>query len=366
MRCDTRSTTTETTPSTQDRLLGIVRAWPVAKAQLALLGDKHFLFNDTQSAFVMFGIHGRSWIALGDPVGPPDQAPALIRHFRDVCFQHGARPVIHEATKHYLPHYQAAGFRALRVAEEGRVQLASFSLAGRKRHNLRNALRNAGKDGRNFAWISSIAERPHLLPELRAVSHTWLGGKPNREKRFALGCFDIDYLCGVDFSVGLIHQRGRILGFVTAWAGHGRQELYLDLMRCRPDAPRATMDLLFVRVLQQAQHDGYTWFNVGMSPLPSAHDTPGGWGLRTRVYAAARRCAENFYNVEGLRQYKEKFGPEWSDRYLITQSTPDLLPALADVAMLTSGGLRGVLGRVPQQLAADHLRRLLHRLGRNR
>src|SRR6185436_7600583 len=37
---------------------------------LALLGDKVLLFNADRSAFLMYGVHGRSWVTVGDPVGP--------------------------------------------------------------------------------------------------------------------------------------------------------------------------------------------------------------------------------------------------------------------------------------------------------
>ena len=39
-------------------------------ANAALMGDKRLLFSDDANAFVMYQVAGRSWIALGDPVGP--------------------------------------------------------------------------------------------------------------------------------------------------------------------------------------------------------------------------------------------------------------------------------------------------------
>jgi phosphatidylglycerol lysyltransferase len=42
-------------------------------ANLALLGDKALLFSDDREAFIMYGVSGRSWVALGDPVGPPSR-----------------------------------------------------------------------------------------------------------------------------------------------------------------------------------------------------------------------------------------------------------------------------------------------------
>src|SRR5665213_2029938 len=38
-------------------------------SNLALLGDKRFLFSTSGRTFLMFGVRGRSWIALGAPVG---------------------------------------------------------------------------------------------------------------------------------------------------------------------------------------------------------------------------------------------------------------------------------------------------------
>lgn len=40
-------------------------------ANLALLGDKTLLFNDSGTAFIMYAVEGRSWVALGDPIGGP-------------------------------------------------------------------------------------------------------------------------------------------------------------------------------------------------------------------------------------------------------------------------------------------------------
>jgi len=42
-------------------------------AHLALLGDKHLLFSERRNAFIMYGISGRSWVAMGDPIGPPTE-----------------------------------------------------------------------------------------------------------------------------------------------------------------------------------------------------------------------------------------------------------------------------------------------------
>lgn len=319
----------------------IVRDHPVAKANLALLGDKKFLFNEMQSSFVMYGTQGGSWIALGDPIGPPEEVPSLIRRFYRASIEHGARPVFYEVRGVNLSVYESLGLHPLKIAEEGRVPLTSFSLAGPERRDLRNAVRKAEKVGCTFEWVTAPDTRA-LLPELRAVSDAWLTSKHAGEKQFSIGYFDEDYL--KNFSVGVVRQNGQILAFITLWAGTSGEQLYLDMMRSVPDMPRGTMDLLFVRLMEKAQEKGYSWFNVGMSPLCGAV-APAHHPLWSQVYEYLLRHGERFYNVQGLRQYKDKFDPQWSPRYLVAPGRLALVRALVAVAALTSGGLRGMIAK---------------------
>jgi phosphatidylglycerol lysyltransferase len=66
--------------------------------------------------------------------------------------------------------------------------------------------------------------------------------------------------------------------------------------------------------------------------------------LWTKVGARLYRHGEYFYNFQGLRQYKEKFAPEWRPRYLAAPAGTLKLPRiLANVAALGSRGLKGVV-----------------------
>ncbi|HXI47792.1 MAG TPA: lysylphosphatidylglycerol synthase domain-containing protein, partial [Steroidobacteraceae bacterium] len=50
-------------------------------ANLALLGDKNLLFNKDRTACIMFQSSGSSWVAMGDPIGPPELGEALAWEF---------------------------------------------------------------------------------------------------------------------------------------------------------------------------------------------------------------------------------------------------------------------------------------------
>ena len=83
----------------------IVATSPEADSSLALMGDKQFLFNNDDSALIMYGVSGNSLISMGDPVGPSNQHEALIWNYRELCDRHKALPVFYEVGASNLPTY---------------------------------------------------------------------------------------------------------------------------------------------------------------------------------------------------------------------------------------------------------------------
>jgi phosphatidylglycerol lysyltransferase len=67
--------------------------------------------------------------------------------------------------------------------------------------------------------------------------------------------------------------------------------------------------------------------------------------LWNRVGALVFRYGEHFYNFQGLRQYKEKFRPVWTPRYLAAPGGLALPRVLANIAALVSRGITGVVTR---------------------
>jgi phosphatidylglycerol lysyltransferase len=109
---------------------------------LVYLRDKAVMFNEQRSAFVMYGIQGRTWIAMGDPVGPPEQMSSLIRLFLERCDDFGGIPVFYEIASEHLHRYADVGLTFVKLGEEAIVDLSQFSLEGSRGKPLRNALRH--------------------------------------------------------------------------------------------------------------------------------------------------------------------------------------------------------------------------------
>ncbi len=310
-------------------------------ANLALLGDKSLLFGE-DGGFVMYGVAGRSWVALGDPVAASAGARTeLAWRFRAAAYREGGWPVFYQVTRECLPLYVDLGLTILKLGENAYVPLEGFSLEGPGRRALRRGVREATKAGCRFEVVPAEATRT-LLPELREVSDAWLAARRVREKGFSLGRFDEDYLS--HFPLAVVRREGRVVAFSNIWTTAGRQELSVDLMRHRPEAPAGTMDFLFASLMGWAAAQGYTRFDLGMAPLSGfeARALAPSWH---RVARALSALGEHFYNFNGLRQYKEKFRPVWEPRYLAAPGGLHLPRVLANVATLVAGGVAGIVSR---------------------
>jgi phosphatidylglycerol lysyltransferase len=313
----------------------ILRTERNSQANLALLGDKPLLFSPSGRAFLMYGVEGRSWIAMGDPVGADDEKQELIWRFREMCDLHAGWPVFYEVQRQNLHFYLDLGLTLLKIGEEARVELPSFSLEGRKRKWMRYTQRRLESDGCSF----EITKSETIIEELRTISDSWLTEKRTREKGFSLGFFSEQYLRRCDIAV--VRRGEQIVAFSNLWNGAG-EELSVDLMRHIPEAPAGVMDYMFVSLILWGQEHGFRWFNLGMAPLSGLENRTLGT-LWSRVGSLAYRFGENFYNFQGLRQYKEKFDPEWEPMYLASPGGLVLPRILTNLASLISGGLRGVV-----------------------
>lgn len=212
--------------------------------------------------------------------------------------------------KDNLSLYIDLGLTLLKLGEEARVRLETFSLKGETGKKFRHTLNRIEKTGCTFTIVTSKHVIP-LISELRMVSDAWLAEKHTREKGFSLGFFKPDYI--QRFPIGIVRQEGKIIAFANLWLSAEKEELSPDLMRYLPDAPSGVMEYLFIQLLLWGQQEGYRWFNLGMSPF-SGFEHRALAPLWNRLGAFIFRHGEHFYNFQGLRQYKEKFEPEWEPK----------------------------------------------------
>lgn len=309
------------------------------QAWLSQTGDKQFLFSETGNAFLMYGVRGASWIALGDPVGDPADYQALVWSFADQAARANARPVFHEVSAGTLALWVELGLTLHKIGEEAVVRLADFTLAGGRFKAMRAAMNKRQRDGYEFALLAA----PHdaaLIEDLRLISDAWLGGKTGREKGFSVGRFDPGYLSRFDIAV--LRKEGRIIAFANILEGLGGQKVTVDLMRYLPEEASGLMEYMFLSLIEHYRSKGAQEFSLGMAPLSglSERSVSRSWNRFGRLIY---RHGGAFYNFEGLRAFKQKFHPEWRPRYLALPPNVSPMRAMGDVALLIAGSARGLI-----------------------
>lgn len=310
-------------------------------SNLALLGDKRFLFSQSGDSFLMFGVRGRSWIALGAPVGRRDERLELLWRFRELADAHAARPGLYALGADDLPEVVELGFSLQKIGESAVVPLETFSVEGRKRGNLRRAWRKAGEEGATFEVVppGQVAE---VLDELQLISEEWLDIHAGGEKRFTMGAFTPAYVS--EFPIALVRQDGKLVAFATLWTTSGRSAFSMDLMRYANAAPKNIMDFLFVELIAWGKAQGYQAFEFGMAPLAGLEDRPFA-PIMSRVGRLLYERGEEIYNFQGVRRYKDKYDPLWQPRYLAAPHKWAIPLLLADVGLLSSGGMAALAKR---------------------
>lgn len=320
---------------------GIVMESPNTYAHLALLGDKSFLFNQRGNAFIMYAIQGRSWITMGDPVGPEEEWTELIWQFNELCDRHSGRTIFYEVEQKNIHLYLDLGLTLLKIGEEARIPLKDFTLKGREKKGLRYDLGRLEREGCVFEVVTAEGVSG-ILPELKTISDAWLAEKKTREKGFSIGFFETEYL--KSGPVGIVRREGEIIAFANILEGAKKYELSIDLMRYLPGAPNGVMEFLFLKLILLGKEEGYSWFNMGMAPL-SGFEVRALSPLWEKFGSFIFHHGERFYNFEGLRQYKNKFGPVWEPKYIASPGGMALPLIFTNLSALISRGLTGVLSK---------------------
>ncbi|MDQ2096360.1 MAG: phosphatidylglycerol lysyltransferase domain-containing protein [Tychonema bourrellyi B0820] len=296
-------------------------------ARLALLEDKSYYFSPSGKSTIAYVPKGRGAIALGDPIGPPEDRKEAIVGFQEFCDRNDWYPTFYQTLPDDLEIYYALGFRVVQIGEAAIVNLKDFTLKGKANQNLRTAINRLTKAEHQVKFYEPPLSS-ELMRQMKAVSDEWLQMVQGAEKKFSVGWFNETYLR--ETRVIAIHTPdGKISAFANM-ISPGDRVIGVDLMRRRTEVENGTMECLFASMLQHCQALGYAEFDLGLSALAGVGEAEKS-GRLEKVLIYLSEHLNKFYNFQGLHSFKDKFGPRWEARYLVYPSLgslPDVVVAL--------------------------------------
>lgn len=319
-------------------------------SHLIFLKDKQLFWSNDRKVVIAYKINFHRAIVLGDPIGESSSFQEAISEFFMDCKRNGLKPLFYQISPSHMHLYQENGYRLMKMGEEGKVTLPTFSLEGKQGAKFRTTSNKFSRLGYTFR----VVKPPYsdaFLEELTVVSNSWLGTQ--EEKSFSVVSFSKEYV--ERFPVALLYDsNGQTVAFVTLASDH-RKTLIIDLMRKIPNSENGTMDVLFIHIMRWAKNHDYQSCSLGMAPLANVGNSKDSLFSEKMIHLLSS-YGKSSYNIKGLKEFKSKFASVWEPKYLAYKGS--FLPiALIQIYLVIHKS------PLPQPIFVNKIKLLLKRAG---
>lgn len=284
--------------------------------------DKTFFFGTKIEGFIAYKIASGFAIALGEPVceNSTESIRKLIHEFEVFCKRNSLKTAYYKIDESKLPLFESFGKKSLPIGQEAIVNLQAFTLEGKDKKSLRNALNALEKKGFKTV-IHQAPIKDGLLQKLKHVSDDWLRSLDRKEMVFSQGMFNWDELKNQTI-ITIENSDEKIVSFLNIIPDYTPNEGTYDLVRKTEDAPSGSMDALIIALISQLKEQGLSALNMGVAPM-SGIDQPKDFPEWTVKFAYEK--LQQFRHYHGLRDFKDKFNPTWVNKYLVYENHYDLI-----------------------------------------
>ena len=292
------------------------------------------------------GSRPESLLVSGDPIGPADALPGLLRELCAFAEVRGLAIGVVGASEEFAALAASAGLRSFYIGDEAIVDLAAFSLEGRSIRKVRQAVNRARKAGFNAA-VSRLADlSDDELGELEELSARWRGNEP--ERGFSMA---IDSLRGEHPAESLVvvarDADGAARGFLHFAPCFGRPAMSLGLMRRDRDSVNGLTEYLVVSSIEMLRDRGVEEISLNFAAFARLLRSPN--GLWERTLGRIVTLANPFFQIESLYRFNAKFSPRWQPRYLLFERRPLGFARTGLAAMWAEGQLPSPLSRTARR-----------------
>jgi phosphatidylglycerol lysyltransferase len=295
--------------------------------------DKLFYFSDQFEAFIAYRIANGFAIVLEEPVCADDYKIPVLQEFERYCRKMGLKTAFYRVDETGISYFNYLKKRKLLIGQEAVLELEKFSLEGREKKSLRNALNSLQKKG----YTASVCKAPlkkELVRELKQVSDEWLRHYEKKEIVFSQGMFDEKEIAQQDVII-IRNEWSQVKAFLNIIPDFAPEECTYDLIRKTADAPGGCMDALIIELIKYAKEKKLKYLNLGLVPMAGIEQPE---NTAERLIRYAYEKIKRFRHYTGLREFKEKYATTWVNKYLVYENDFDLiqLPAALNKAMQLS------------------------------
>lgn len=286
-----------------------------------LYSDKQIFISPANNSFISYKLWKNFAVVLEDPVAPGrDEMKRTILEFRKFCYDNGLKEIYYRVPQESLGIYRETGKKHFFIGQEGIVDLSRFSLEGGEKKSIRNALNKITEKGYT-THIHYPPLKDGLLQKLESVSDDWLKSMNRKELVFSQGMF-LEKEIKQQTVITVENREEKIIAFLNIIPDYKKDEGTYDLLRKTSDAPNGIMDFIMIELFKYFKTQGIRYVNLGLAPMSGLND-PHTFPEKSIKFAYEK--IRSFSHYKGQREYKDKFSPEWDDRFLIYDNDYDLI-----------------------------------------
>jgi lysyl-tRNA synthetase len=306
------------------RAENIVREWGDDTLDyFALRRDKNYFFSsDGRSLVAYLYVRGTAMVAA-DPIGPPADTARTLDEFLAFCAGRGWRVAFFAVREADADLYKERGMHPIYLGDEAIVHPDRFSLEGAEMKAARTAVKHVSK-GHDFELIAESEAREELISELNEISTEWRDGSPERGFTMELG----EEVEGTnpDFVIAIAKEKsGRVAGFLRFVPVYGDEPGYsLDLMRRRPDSANGLTEYLISEAALALGARGFQRLSLNFAAWGRLLDSAEDAGLSGKLQRLMAKGLNPFFQIQSLRDFNQKFDPEWVPRSIVIDDVSDL------------------------------------------
>ncbi len=288
----------------------MIRDWGTDPLQRLALdsADNHFFFGTENSGVIFYTPAGKRLLCLGDPVCQAKDLPRLLSEFQDFCHENHYRCIFNSLSGETAEALRAEGYSVAKYGVEAVLNLAEYTLAGKKRGAMRRNVAKLDKDGCTSQEYAVTDHRdPELEDEMEALSREWHDDK-KINLTYSVGDLQFDHPYGRRYFLTR-DKAGRLLT-VLSFLPYGQGSGWcVDVMYRKPDGPTGAMEHAIISAARKLKEEGAAEVSLNVAPFAGI-DVRASENSREERLMHAVFCNMDYgYDFKGLYRFKDKFGP---------------------------------------------------------
>ncbi|MCW2997686.1 MAG: hypothetical protein JWN65_1235 [Solirubrobacterales bacterium] len=277
--------------------------------------DVRYLHSADGRALLAYKVENGVLLVAGNPVGPQDAIPPLLREVCALAEIRGLRLGVVGACSAMAALWATAGLKSFYLGDEAVVDTRSFAVDRKRRKKVRQAVNRVERAGYTIALHRGSDLDKATVAELEGVSARWRAGAPERGFSMAMDSIGGEHLQD-SLVVVARDESAAVRAFLHFVPTYGRAAASLSFMRRdKDDVPNGLNDALVVRSIELLRDAcGVEEVSLNFAAFARLMHSP--QGLRERLLGRVAKVLNPFFQIESLYRFNAKFSPRWVPRYL--------------------------------------------------